>query len=212
MHFLTVQCTLTRYQRIWINEEHSIGYLAKRFSIENWFLFLLSTCDTTRSSLEMFKCFLSLSMTMKFFVAGVVHDHYSLSMEHLPDDSKMLKTFSRMFRMWQFVTSVTSIVGDCYYCCIQCPLEMDWVSLKGCTGKCQDNNATVTQTLLLLNTTFGSEFFNTFHVFSRCHTKCIQIWKLLRQLCSRRCNVWGFTKNIVKGFFYFFGSTYFSFS
>ena len=170
------------------------------------------TSDTTRSSLEA-KCFCSClwqwcSLCLVLFMT-IIHCQWSIFQS---DDSKMLKTFSRMFRMWQFVTSVTSIVGDCYYCCIQCPLEMDWVSLKGCTGKCQDNNATVTQTLLLLNTTFGSEFFNTFHVFSGCHTKCIQIWKLLRQLCSRRCNVWGFTKNTVKDFFYFLCSRYFSFS
>ena len=112
---------------------------------------------------------------------------------------KCLKLFSKVvcktckwqtscLECWQFVTSATSIVWDCYHCVSIVRRETLTRHLKaGCAGKCQNNNHIRHKLFYYFSHRFCPEFFNTFDFFSRCHTKywifgapdecCFTIWR-----------------------------------
>ena len=88
---------------------------------------------------------------------------------------KTCKWQTSCLECWQFVTSATSIVWDCYHCASIVRPETLTRHLKaGCAGKCQNNNHIRHKLFYYFSHRFCPEFFNTFDFFSRCHTKYIE--------------------------------------
>ena len=85
---------------------------------------------------------------------------------------KTCKWQTSCLECWQFVTSATSIVWDCYHCVsIVTPETLTRHLKAGCAGKCQNNNHIRHKLFYYFSHRFCPEFFNTFDFFSRCHTK-----------------------------------------
>ena len=88
---------------------------------------------------------------------------------------KTCKWQTSCLECWQFVTSATSIVWDCYHCVsIVTPETLTRHLKAGCAGKCQNNNHIRHKLFYYFSHRFCPEFFNTFDFFSRCHTKYIE--------------------------------------